>query len=455
MSPLNLVVVVLAIISPILGKITISIEPTGQVAWKTAVTITCGDDSETVDSAAFDVTNGADSVYQELSAYSVNTNDRVTGVFIDGGFQVIITDLSAADNGQAFKCQAPRMGMSDNSVTLDVLEPPAVPANLVVEPAYNDAAVSFDGADGATYYTVAYKASGESSYTSASEDLATTTFSLTGLQVATSYTVKVASFNAAGSRDITTVDFTTLDNRTPLAPEGVSIIKKWTESYTKVEISISWDSSNSAAAVIPITKSKIVMSKNGETDTSEIDGDVKEHVFESMDPDTTYEFSVILVNGNGDGPAANGALTVPKPTTRPPTTKAPTPPPSTAPAVSLTCDQGYDTSVLIADRYGDSVTLSCSALNSAGSEIAWKYEGAVYPGENKPEPVVDGVKSTIEIIANEISQGQYECYIKDTEYSCSYTVQAPDLGAAVGSGGVTTFTVSLSLLSALILFYLH
>ena len=139
-------------------------------------------------------------------------------------------------------------------------------------------------------------------------------------------------------------------------------------------------------------------------------------------------------------------------------------------------------------------------MNSAGSEIAWKYEGAVYPGENKPEPVVDGVKSTIEIIANEISQvwtkffeqleklifkpnvtltecdphsmwpspyvtltvcdpslsqGQYECYIKDTEYSCSYTVQAPDLGAAVGSGGVTTFTVSLSLLSALILFYLH
>ena len=44
-----------------------------------------------------------------------------------------------------------------------------MPANLVVEPAYNDAAVSFDGADGATYYTVAYKASGESSYTSVSD----------------------------------------------------------------------------------------------------------------------------------------------------------------------------------------------------------------------------------------------------------------------------------------------
>lgn len=453
MSPLNLVVVVLAIISPILGKITISIEPTGQVNWKTAVTIICGDDSESIPSADYDVTNGADSVYQDTSAYSLNENERVTGVETDGGFQVIIADLTAADSGQEFKCGANRKGTSDNSVTLDVLEPPAVPASLAVVPSYNDAAVSFDATEGATYYTVAFMAAGESSFTSASEDLVTNSYALAGLQVATSYTVKVAAFNAAGSRDITTVIFKTLDNRTPLAPEGVSISREWTEGYTKAAISISWDSSNSVAAAIPITKSKIVMSKNGETDTSEIDGDVKAHVFESMEPDTTYEFSVILVNDNGDGPAANGALTVPALTVPPPTTKKPTPAPTTQPKVSLTCDQGYATTVL-AENYGDDVALSCSALNSNGTEIGWKYEGVTFPAENKPEPLVEGVKSTITITANEISQGQYECYIRGTNNSCSYTVQAPELGAAVG-GGATAFTISLSLLSALILFYLH
>jgi hypothetical protein len=454
MSPFSLVVVVLAVISPILGKITISIEPTGQVNWKTAVTITCGSDAESIPSGDFDVTNGADSLFQDTVTYSINSNDRVTGTEIDGGYTVVISDLMATDDGQSFKCGANRKGYSEEAATLSVLEPPAVPANLAVVPSYNDAAVSFDAADGATYYTVAYLASGESAFTSASEDLATNTFSLNSLQVATSYTVKVAAFNAAGSRDSTTVIFKTLDNRTPLAPEGVSIIKTWTENYTKVSISISWDSSNTGAASIPITKSKIVMSKNGETDTSEIDGDVKEHVFESMDPDTTYEFSVILVNENGDGPAANGALTVPKPTTRPPTTKAPTQPPTTQPKVSLTCDQGYDTN-LIAEAYGDKVTLSCSAVNTEGSAIAWKYEGAAYPGENNAgAPTVEGGQSTIVITANEISQGQYECYIVDTDYSCSYTIQAPEVGAAVESDAISA-TVSLGFLTALILFYLH
>lgn len=452
MSPLTLVVVILAITSPILGKITIAIEPTGQVNWKTSVTITCGSDSETLSSNDFDMSNGADSVYQDSAKYSLNANDRVSSVDIDGGFQVIISDLVASDSGESFKCSANRKGSSEDSVTLDVLEPPAVPANLAVAADFETAEVTFDAADGATYYTVEYVADGESAFTTAIDDLTETSYTLTGLQVATTYTAKVTAFNGAGSRDITTYIFTTLDNRTPLAPEGLSIIKKWTEEYTKVEISISWDSSNSAALGIPVSVSKVVVSQNGETDTSEIDGDVKEHTLESMNPDTTYEFSVSLENPNGEGPAVTGELSVPKPTTLPPTTKKPTPPPTTKPPVTLACDQGYD---IVAENYGDEVLLSCSALNSNGTQITWKYEGAPYPGENKPGPVIEGVKSTISITANEISQGQYECVLTGTESTCSYTVQAPEVGKVETKAGAASATLSLSLLTALILFYLH
>lgn len=71
-----------------------------------------------------------------------------------------------------------------------------MPANLVVEPAYNDAAVSFDGADGATYYTVAYKASGESSYTSVSDPWASGVCELAGLSPHSSY--DTVTYKAAG-----------------------------------------------------------------------------------------------------------------------------------------------------------------------------------------------------------------------------------------------------------------
>jgi len=324
----------LALVTLARSQLTLTVSPEDEeLLWKTDLTLTCTWDPVKSKGTPDVVDGEGESVFNEASKY-YSEGGRVKLEEGAGFMKLTIPQLMAGDSGSKFSCTMSRVGTSQE-YNVKVLEPPSVAtASLTATAEFTTASISFDSVELATLYKVDYKTESASEWIS--QEISTTTLDLTGLEVATTYTVRVRPGNRAGYREgeelIKSTEFTTKDNR---PPKPVDNLKATSAGYNITDITLTWTLDSNKGLKIAGISIK-VLKNNTAVETIDLDDLTAIEETVAVGGPGVYEFIVTTSNDFSEGveTSATVSKTV-KETTAPP--PVPTEPPTPPPVEGLLC----------------------------------------------------------------------------------------------------------------------
>jgi len=368
--------------------------------WKTDITLTCyWDPTKAGNSAEFLIDNT--SIYRDNSPYVVSEEDtskvEVSTDMDAGQAQLIIKDLTAADTHE-IKCSVSWLGLSP-AQEVTVNEPPTTPVSGIAASAvdFATATISFDAVEDATKYTVGWQAAGAADWEEV--EITDVTYGLTGLLVATTYTVRVRAGDLAGYRDdveLATTSFTTLDNRPPVPVDAISVSDA---EYNATVITITWNTDTNTASGLVVSSITAKVSQDDvevEGSLQTLSGDETSATFDLPGPGT-YIFVVSTHNDfSAEGDTASVIEHIVEetkiPTTSPPTEPKPVTEEKTNEVEAgpgggehLKCTDpqlvnDYETSpVVLESTPGNTQVIVCYLSESStftSDNIVWAYDGA-------------------------------------------------------------------------------
>ncbi|NLF43552.1 MAG: S8 family serine peptidase [Bacteroidales bacterium] len=205
------------------------------------------------------------------------------------------TSLSSSSVYQARVCAVNSVGSSDytSAISVTTLDPvPSTPVGLSTSNiTANSASLSWSTAEYASSYSLRYKQSGGSWVT---ENIATTTYELLGLNPETDYEWQVNAKNAAGSSSFSTSStFSTL-GLPPVAPSNLVV-----SNITTSQAQLNWDAVDNAG-------SYLIRYKTGNEEWTEQSSDTNEFLLTGLNSVTLYQWGVSAVNDNGNSAYTDG-----------------------------------------------------------------------------------------------------------------------------------------------------
>lgn len=379
------------------SEISWSVSPAqeGPIIWKTTVTFTCS--WPVVHRNYGDLLVGTPGnlaslfvapQYKDLIAAN-DPDERVYALMDDatGTATLTIKEVTKADE-HAFACSVTGYGPS-STIALTVLEPPtAGVTNFAAVPDFTSVALSWDAVEGATSYSVSWRAAGSTEWTSDATEETSKTFE--GLAVASDFEAKVDASNAAGIRaEIQPAEttFTTKDNRPPHPVSDLAVHED--TGYNATSVTITWTLAANAGENRVVTGLTASVAKEvvgnetaAEIPAQELAADDTDATFELPGPGT-YVFTVKTANAySADVDTAATVEHVVKETTKAPT-KAPTEPPKepTDPPkkVPIECVNAGEQEPAVDEPY----SLTCKVPEDAPydvSQITWTYNAG---GDNE------------------------------------------------------------------------
>ena len=199
--------------------------------------------------------------------------------------------------------------MYGNFITLAII--PNIPLGLSSENITNNSftldwnAPSFDGGSEITDYVVEVNGGGMAWKAIAHQPSSSTYLTITGLQPATKYSVRVKAINSIGSSKVSATLAVTTKPQAPNAPSGLAI-----KSVTSTTVTITWLAPLSGGS--KITDYLVEYSSDqGETwiSINRAPSTIPNLVIKSLKTKTSYLFRVTAKNSVGYG-AVSGSLTV-------------------------------------------------------------------------------------------------------------------------------------------------
>lgn len=457
-------------------KVAITVTPTADtfpMLWKTDMAIACAW-TPTAFSGEIDILVDGESLFiNNLYNEELGEGGRLSfDSDQDAGTALLtIRDLSAVDSGRTFICSVSKLGFSNNVDTV-VLEPPMTTVtDMAVAEDFEDAVVSFTADPEATVYSVEHQAAGAADWTLV--ETSDVSISLTGLQTATTYNVRVKSGNAAGFRDdcpYAEVSFTTKDNRPCRLVDNLAVSEA---EYNATSITVTWTLDTNTDAGITVNSITVT---SGDV-TEELGGNATEYTFDfpgagayeihvmtnndfSAEVDTTAVASHTIMETT-EPPV----VTVPTTTKPDPTTKTPTEPATPKPFELRCSDVASDYNAVEQIREvlpGESLVVSCFLPEDSQyyiDEVEWKFEGAssfnhtallnnsAIEIKYDYEPI--SMTSLNLTSINENQKGMYACYVGGKE--CKFEVVVSGMSRTDSSSSALVPALFLLLSSSVLL----
>lgn len=229
------------------------------------------------------------SSYTVFNANTALNSQTITG--LTGGvlYDFRVTPINGAGNGTAATVQSTPYGVPAAVTSLS-------PVSNYTTLTLTWVAPSNFGGSAITNYNVYYKIVGTPTYTLAPGVLTLTTYTITGLAVATNYDVKVTASNAVGEGALATTTALTL---TPAVP---SVIQNLILAPANTQIAISWSApaSSNGATVTSYNVEILDLTTPGATVTQVYNGSNLSALATGLTNGNSYQVSVYATNSVGN-----------------------------------------------------------------------------------------------------------------------------------------------------------
>ena len=229
------------------------------------------------------------SSYTVFNANTALNSQTITG--LTGGvlYDFRVTPINGAGNGTAATVQSTPYGVPAAVTSLSSTSDYTTLTLTWVAP-------SNFGGSAITNYNVYYKIVGTPTYTLAPGVLTLTTYTITGLAVATNYDVKVTASNAVGEGALATTTALTL---TPAVP---SVIQNLILAPANTQIAISWSApaSSNGATVTSYNVEILDLTTPGATITQVYNGSNLSALATGLTNGNSYQVSVYATNSVGN-----------------------------------------------------------------------------------------------------------------------------------------------------------